>query len=359
MKKKCVCLYSGGLDSRLVIKLMVKMGLEVIAFHGLHSFESRRLLPQMRAEVEKDCLELGASHVIFRDLTTGIMNLVKDNKYGLGKNLNPCTDCRINTVKTGLEVMREIGADFICSGEVVGQRPKSQQRHSMNCVLNHLKEYGGEGLLLRPLCAQLLEETIPEKEGWVNREELYGISGRSRYDQMGLADELGVKDYPAPAGGCLLTDIGYSARLSELMEYKDEITENDLDMLKFGRHYRAKNGAKLISSRSGDEGDIIEALALEGDTFYITDPKPGAFILVRGGVDDEVERIAGGLAGYYSKYRDTGKAPILKYFGGQTMDKGVAIGEFSIVDPADISDLVLGREKYQASKKTRNDYGGR
>lgn len=357
MKKKCVCLYSGGLDSRLIIKLMANMGVEVIAFHGVHAFESRELLANMSAKVIQDCRALGASEIIIRDQTQEIMKLVTENKFGLGKNLNPCTDCRINTVRNGFEVMREVGADFICSGEVLGQRPKSQQRHTMNCVVNSMKKYAGEGLLLRPLCAKLLDETIPEKEGWVDREKLYDFSGRSRYNQMALAEELGIKDFPSPAGGCLLTDIGYSARLYDLMKFDSSPSTNEVELLKFGRHYRAKNGAKIISSRNGDEGDILETLAGTGDAFYITDPKPGAFIMVRGEVDDEVKRVAVGLAGYYSKYRETGKAPILKYYGNQNMEDGTHIGEHAIVDPADISELIVDREEYLASRKTRNDYG--
>lgn len=354
MPRKCLCLYSGGLDSRLVIKLMVKLGFEVVAFHGLHAFESRMLLPQMEEEVRRDCLALGASEVVFKDLTMDIFRLIRDNKYGLGKNLNPCTDCRINTVSTGFEVMKDVGAEFLCSGEVIGQRPKSQQRHSMNCILNRLAEIGGEGLLLRPLSAQLLEPTIPEKNGWVDRELLYDFSGRSRYDQMALAEELGVIDYPAPAGGCLLTDIGFSARLAELSDYCDHIDNNEIDMLKFGRHYRAANGAKIISSRNGEEGDIIESLANANDTFYITAGHPGAFILVRGEVDSETERVAAGLSVYYSKFRTDGKAAVIKYNRQVKMEDAAIISDVAVVAPEDIPGLIIGREKYLEKKKERD-----
>ncbi len=357
MVKKCVCLYSGGLDSRLIIKLMKSMGLEVIAYHGMHAFESRELLANMQVKVEHECGLLGAERVVIRDQTQEIMRLVANNKYGLGKNLNPCTDCRINTVRNGFEVMREVGADFICSGEVVGQRPKSQQRHTMNCVLNHAREFGGDGLLLRPLCARILEETIPEREGWVDRDKLYDFSGRSRHNQLELAAELGLEDFPSPAGGCLLTDIGYSSRLYELMEYNPHPDNNNIELLKFGRHYRAANGAKLVSSRNGDEGDILEQLGMPGDTFYATSPRPGACIMVRGEVDGEVERIASGLAGYYSKYRETAAAPVVKYGYGQSVVDGVPLGDCPIVNPESMSGFILGRDKYMASRKSRN-YSG-
>lgn len=354
MRRKCVCLYSGGLDSRLIIKLMVNMGIEVVAFHGVHVFENRELLSEMCAQVEHDCKELGASEVVIRDQSQDIMRLVSDNRFGLGKNLNPCTDCRINTVRNGFEVMREVGADFLCSGEVIGQRPKSQQRHTMNAVVNSMKDYEGQGLLLRPLCAKLFDETVPEKEGWVDREKLYDFSGRSRHNQLMLAEELGIEDFPTPAGGCLLTDIGYSSRLFDLMKFDKCPNNNNLELLKFGRHYRAENGAKIISSRNSEEGDIIESLALQGDTFYITDPKPGAFIMVRGEVDAEVERIAAGLAGHYSKHRENGVAPVLRYYGGQLMEEGEHIGEREVVAPESISGIIVEREEYLASKKSKN-----
>ncbi len=354
-----MCLYSGGLDSRLIIRLMVNMGIEVVAFHGVHAFESRELLVHMAAEVERDCRALGASEVVMRDQTQEILRLIGINKYGLGKNLNPCTDCRINTVLNGYEVMRQVGADFVCSGEVLGQRPKSQQRHTMNAVLNSMKRYGGGGLLLRPLCAKLLDETIPEMRGWVDREQLFDFSGRSRHEQMWLAEELGIGDYPSPAGGCLLTDIGYASRLHELLQYEKVPDTNNLELLKFGRHYRAANGTKLVSSRNGEEGDILEGLARSGDTFYIADPRPGAFILVRGEIDAEVERLAAGIAGYYSKYREFGAAPILKYLPGQTVQEGTSLGERPVVDPETITELILDRQEYLKNRKWRNDYSRR
>ena len=359
MNKKCVCLYSGGLDSRLIIRLMTQMNLEVVAYHGVHSFESRELLENMGAKVEADCLKLGASEVVIRDQTQDILRLIRDNKYGLGKNLNPCTDCRINTVRNGFEVMQEVGADFVCSGEVIGQRPKSQQRHTMNCVLNQAKAFGGEGLLLRPLSAKLLEETVPEQKGWVDRQKLYDFSGRSRHNQMALAEELEIGEYPAPAGGCLLTDIGYSARLYELLKHQELPDNNNLELLKFGRHYRALSGAKIVSARNGEEGDIIESLAREEDRLYISDPLPGALILVRGGYDKEAERIACGLAGYYSKYREEGSARVLSYSGHQTQEEAKVMGICSVVTLDDITGITVGSEEYKASKRHRNDYGRR
>ena len=359
MKKKCVCLYSGGLDSRLILRLMLRLNTRVVAYHGVHSFESRELLQNMGAKVEEECRSLGAEEVVIRDQTQEILRLLSDNKYGLGKNLNPCTDCRINTVRNGFEVMREVGADFVCSGEVVGQRPKSQQRHTMNCVANQAKAFGGDGLLLRPLSAKLLEETVPEREGWVDREKLYDFSGRSRHNQMLLAEELGIGEYPAPAGGCLLTDIGYSARLYELLKYESLPDNNNLELLKFGRHYRTASGAKIVSARNGDEGDIIESLAREGDTLYISDPLPGALILLRGKVTEEAERIACGLAAYYSKYRGEGGAQILKYAALQSQSEAMPMGRCVVVEPEIIADIIVGNEAYLAGKKQRNDYGRR
>ena len=340
--RKCVCLYSGGLDSRLVIALMSSLpGIEVVAYHGLHCFEGKDDFTAIRERVGRDCRKLGAKDVVFRDMTPQIAGLLRENRYGFGKNLNPCLDCRINTVSNGFSVMREIGADFICTGEVLGQRPKSQQRDGMNAVQKAAERLGCAGLLLRPLCAKLMEPTIPETEGWVSRESLYSFSGRSRQQQFQLADKLGVDEFPAPAGGCLLTDVGYCRRLQDLREIKKDLKNNDFDLLKFGRHYRLPDGAKIVVARDAQEGDKLDELAQEGDVLYITAGQPGALVLLRGQPSAEAENAACALAKHYSKFRaepavdieksypqgSAGTAQVLPNFSGATpeeiLEKGV------------------------------------
>lgn len=322
--RKCICLYSGGLDSRLVIALMARQPeIEVIAYHGLHCFEGRETFAEVQERVTKECLELGAAKVVFRDMTAQITELLFHNRYGYGKNLNPCLDCRINTVSNGFAVMKQEGADFVCSGEVLGQRPKSQQRDGMQAVINRAERSGYAGLLLRPLCAKLMEPTVPETQGWVERERLYDFSGRSRNPQFVLAQELGVVDYPAPAGGCLLTDENFCRRLQDLLEERKSaaaIGNADLDLLKFGRHYRAAGGYKVITARNAEEGDRLDELACPGDRLCITAEKPGALVLLRPPYDaasgavqpgqEEALRIACGLAVYNSKFREAGNAGV-------------------------------------------------
>lgn len=322
--RTCICLYSGGLDSRLVIALMARQPeLNVVAYHGLHCFEGKETFTQIRERVTTECLALGATKVVFRDMTPQITSLLFNNRYGFGKNLNPCLDCRINTVSNGFVVMGEEKADFVCTGEVVGQRPKSQQRDGMRAVEIRAEKSGYGGLLVRPLCAKLMEPTIPEKEGWIQRDALYDLSGRSRNAQFELAGELGVKDYPAPAGGCLLTDENFCRRLADLMQERksaERIANTDLDLLKFGRHYRTANGSKIVVARNSEEGDRLNELALPNDKLYITAGQPGALTLLRLPLPEaeaattEIpaaeERLACGLAAFNSKFRATGKAAI-------------------------------------------------
>lgn len=337
MKRKCVCLYSGGLDSRLIIKIMVNMGIEVVAFHGLHCFEGKESYKQIKLRVEREVKDLGASEVVFRDMTPNIVKLLHKNKYGFGKNLNPCTDCRINTVNTGIAVMREVGADFICSGEVIGQRPKSQQRHTMNAVLNNVEDREAVELLLRPLCAKLFEPTIPEKEGWVDREKLYDWSGRSRTPQFKLAEELQIGDFPDPAGGCLLTDKGFCIKMQDLIDNKENISNDDIELLKVGRHLRTPAGIKIVSARNSEEGDALEESLRDCDTAFITDPLPGAYIVVVDRIDPEAERIAAGLAVHYSKYRTDSSATVLKISKAET----TTLEKIPAVDPQSIKEMHL------------------
>lgn len=332
--RTCVCLYSGGLDSRLVIALMARQpGIEVIAYHGLHCFEGKSTFAETEGRVRAECLALGAKKVVFRDMTAQIAALLFENHYGYGKNLNPCLDCRINTVSNGFAVMQAEGADFVCSGEVLGQRPKSQQRDGMNAVQKRVERSGFSGLLLRPLCAKLMEPTIPESEGWVDRAKLYDFSGRSRNPQFDLARELGVTDYPAPAGGCLLTDENFCRRLQDLMDERKRaaaIGNNDLDLLKFGRHYRLPGGGKIVVARNADEGDKLDELKLPGDGLYVTAGQPGALVLARplrdadgapAMIDPQLQRLACGLAVYNSKFRAAAEAPIEAGRPGEPMQR--------------------------------------
>ncbi len=189
------------------------------------------------------------------------IEIVKKPKNGYGKNMNPCIDCKIFIMKKAQDFMEKIGASFLVSGEVLGQRPMSQRKKVMELIE---KEAGVEGFLLRPLSAKLLTSTIPEEKGWIKRDNLYAFEGRSRKPQIRKAKELGITEYPSPAGGCYLTDLDFSIRLSDAFEHnEDSIPE--LQLLHFGRHFRLKSGAKLIVGRNEKENQIIESLADDKD----------------------------------------------------------------------------------------------
>jgi tRNA U34 2-thiouridine synthase MnmA/TrmU len=201
---------------------------------------------------------------------------------GYGKAMNPCMDCHTLMFKLAGEIMKKKGFDFLFSGEVLGQRPMSQTRPSLRYVEKHS---GFDGYILRPLSARRLPETIPERQGLVNREQLLDLVGRSRKRQMKLAKNFGIKEYPTPAGGCLLTDKGFSRRLKDFFDHQTTWTENELCLLKFGRHLRVNENTKIIIGRTQDDNqNILTYYDPNADTILKVIDYPGPITLVpRGG----------------------------------------------------------------------------
>ncbi len=189
------------------------------------------------------------------------IEMIKNPKHGYGRNMNPCIDCRIFMFRIAKKYMKDIGAKFIFTGEVLGQRPMSQHRKAMKIIE---QESGLDNLVLRPLSAKLLDPTIPEIEHWIDREKLLSIQGRRRLSQIELANKLGIKDYPCPAGGCRLTDPGFAKKLREAFEY-DEDTIKDINLLRYGRHFRLESGAKVIVGRNEKENKILKGFQGEND----------------------------------------------------------------------------------------------
>ncbi len=342
MSPKCIALFSGGLDSTLALAVIARQDVEVIAFHATHVFNPRTDQDEGRQMLAARAMSLGAREIIFREASSGMINLTKAPAHGYGKNLNACLDCRMLTIGMGGKVMDETGADFIISGEVVGQRPMSQRRDAMSILDRHLENTGLAGKLLRPLCARQLEPTIPETSGMVDREKLYGFSGRSRKPQMALAAELGISDYPTPAGGCLLTDAGFCMRLKDLMDNQPGWNEQDARLLRVGRHFRLTLRTKIIASRRDVENDALEKLAASTDTLFITRDRPGAIVMIRGEAGDEARRIAAGLAVYYSKFRNAGKAGVSCWQPGSGYDERRNLGVQPVIDPADLGEMYIG-----------------
>ncbi len=266
-KRKAVALYSGGLDSTLAIKLIQAQGIEVIALHFYTGFcitETKR----RRGEKKPDgthymnpALKYAAKYgfpLEIIDISEGYFDIIQNPKYGYGSNINPCIDCRAFMYKHAKKYMEEIGADFIISGEVLNQRPMSQHLKAMQIIE---REAGVEGLVVKPLSAKLLPPTIPEIKGWIDREKLEGISGRSRKRQMELAKKFGIDEYEQPAGGCCyLTDENFARKYKEVIATENTISRDELYLLTIGRHFRLPSKTKVIITRNEGEGNFIRGI---------------------------------------------------------------------------------------------------
>jgi tRNA U34 2-thiouridine synthase MnmA/TrmU len=222
------------------------------------------------------------------------LELVRNPKHGYGKGINPCIDCRILKIKKAGEYMRKIGASFLFTGEVLGQRPMSQHKQAIAIID---RDSGFKGYTLRPLSAGHFEPTVPELEGWVIREKLLGISGRSRKPQMALAAEKDIRDYPCPAGGCLLTDKHFSERMRDYLKFINQPSIRDIPLLRVGRHFRLSNGDKLIVARNEQECKSLKNLFREKDHLLTPVDFPGPVLILQGrSVKAAVEKML-----YYTK----------------------------------------------------------
>ncbi len=245
-KARGLGLCSGGLDSMLAGLVLRAQGIEVewVAFET----------PFFSSAKARKASRLTGIPLNLMPIFQEYMTMLRNPPAGYGKQMNPCMDCHTLMFRLAGEIMREKGFDFLFSGEVLGQRPMSQTKPSLRYVEKHS---GLGGYIIRPLSAKLLPETIPERQGLVDRERLLDIHGRGRKDQIALARNFGITDYPAPAGGCLLTDKGFSVRLKDLFEHQPEATENEIQLLKFGRHFRLNPQAKLIVGRTETDNENI------------------------------------------------------------------------------------------------------
>jgi tRNA-specific 2-thiouridylase len=250
-KPKALVLLSGGLDSMLAAKIISGQGVEVEAVNFVTPFSTSN-----EQSVKKLGEELGIRvHRVF--LGQDFLDIVADPRHGYGSKMNPCIDCRIHTFRKAKELAERIGADFLVTGEVLGERPFSQRKEAMLLIE---REAGLEGKILRPLSAKLMPESEPEKKGWVDREKLLAIKGRRRLQQIELARKLGMRDYPTPSGGCLLTDPQFATRLREHLEHEGKLTMDDVALLRLGRHFRV-NSAKVIVGRNKEENEKLLEIA--------------------------------------------------------------------------------------------------
>jgi len=261
-KAKAVALLSGGLDSTLAVLVLLRQGIDVTAITFLTHFgcditDSSSCSRDPMPAAKRFGFKVKLSH-----LADKFIEIVKNPAFGHGKNMNPCIDCRILMLREAKVFMDLIGADFLVTGEVLGQRPMSQRRECFPLVD---REAGVEGLVLRPLSARLLPPTQAELKGLVDREALYDFKGRTRKPQMALATAFGLTDYPSPAGGCLLTEPAYAFRLRDLLRYNPSPELKELHLLRVGRHFRTSPECKIIVGRNEGENAKILGLATPGD----------------------------------------------------------------------------------------------
>lgn len=291
-------LLSGGLDSTLATKLMLEQGIEVHLLNFITPFCTctRKGCQHQAKKVA------GKWNVPLRVVTVGeeYVELVRNPAHGYGKNMNPCIDCRIFFLKRAKDYMEKIGASFVFTGEVLGQRPMSQRRDSMRTIE---RESGLEGRILRPLSAKLMPCTLPEEEGLVDREKLLSMRGRSRKPQMALAEEIGISDYPCPAGGCRLTEPNFSRRLREAFEH-EEHSVRDIHLLRYGRHFRLPGGNKLIVGRDQEENSLLSSLAEEGDVLMEVIGFGSPLAVLRRGKGSKQVELAAALCARYSDGKD-------------------------------------------------------
>jgi tRNA U34 2-thiouridine synthase MnmA/TrmU len=307
-KRKAVALISGGLDSLLAARVVQEQGVHV---EGINFFTGFCVEGHTHAIRKKDrnkpkrnnalwvAEQLGMKlHIV--DIIEEYKEVLFNPKHGYGANMNPCLDCKIFMVQKAHEWIKENGFDFIITGEVMGQRPMSQRKDTMPVIA---RDSGADDLLLRPLCAKNLPETLPEREGWVKREELYGFSGRTRKPQMALAKEFGFEDYAQPAGGCcFLTDEQYSRKLADLWQSRGEKSYemDDIMLLKVGRHIRPSPDFKMIVSREEGEGKFMQGYRNQYVSIRTTS-HPGPLALIDGAASEPDLELAARILARYSK----------------------------------------------------------
>ena len=261
-KAKAVALLSGGLDSNLAVRMMLDQGVEIEAVAIKTPFCDFDCGKGCGHRVKEVASELGV-HLKTVHYGEEYLKMLKHPKYGYGSGMNPCIDCRAMMYRTAKEYMEKIGADFVVTGEVLFQRPMSQNKRALHIIE---EEAEMKDKVLRPLSAKHLTPTEAEKDGLVEREKLCNIKGRSRKEQIVLAKYFDINDPPNAAGGCLLTDPAFSKRIRDVMEHTKNIPSiNDVELLKIGRHFRLSMEAKLVVGRDENENDMIDAMVMDGD----------------------------------------------------------------------------------------------
>ena len=331
---KAIALLSGGLDSTLAAKLVLEQGIELEALNFLTVFCTCTNRGETCLASQKAVDALGIPLKVF-NVSEEYLDVVKHPKHGYGSNMNPCIDCRIFMMKKTKAHMEQTGASFIITGEVMGQRPMSQRKETMRLIE---KEAELEGFILRPLSAKFLPASIPEKEGWVDREKLLDIQGRSRKPQMKLAEHYGIRDYPCAAGGCLLTDPGFAQRMRDLNRYHPDFLLNDVHLLKMGRHFRLSPHLKLVVGRNEEENQKIQTFSQEGDFLLKVSRYPGPLSLLRGEAKEEEIEKAAAITARYGKAKDLEKIEVIYEKVNEESHRSISV---SSIPDEEIANLMI------------------
>lgn len=288
-----IVLISGGLDSLLAARVLIEQNIEIIGLYFVLPFVEPDADPTLLPPVQ--IANINNIDVQVERCGSDYIEIIRNPEHGYGKHANPCIDCHIYFIRKAADLMKEMGADFVATGEVVGQRPMSQMRHTMNRIE---KRAGLAGRLLRPLSAKLLKPTIPEQEGIVNRELLHGISGRGRKIQLMLAEKYNITGYISPSGGCLFTDTYISKRVKDLIGGQGSVEPVDFFLLTVGRHFRLHASAKIIVSRNETENRMLEKYRHASDYFFLPAFK-GPAVYVRGEIsENDMEKVCGIMLRY-------------------------------------------------------------
>lgn len=293
MSHRAIALLSGGLDSTLAVRLILDQGLKVEALNFVTPFCTCNR--QGRCEARAVAEQLGIA-IQTIPVIEPLFEAIKSPKHGYGSGMNPCLDCRILMFTRARERLQEIGADFVFTGEVLGQRPMSQHLRAMRLID---AESGLTDRVLRPLSAKLLPPTYPERAGIVRREKLLAIHGRSRKEQISLAGRYHLTDYPCPAGGCRLTDPGFSRRMRDLATHTPDFDLNDVNLLRIGRHFRLSPACKVVVGRDEEENRTLRMLARSGDALLEVPGVGSPLTLLRGeALSNDLETAAAITARY-------------------------------------------------------------
>jgi len=325
--KTAVALISGGLDSVLAAKVVMEQGFEVIGLYFTSAF-SKSYGQEQTTHAARVSKAIGMDLRVV-DMGQDYIDLVRRPVHGYGKHMNPCIDCKIFMLRRARTVMQELDAPFVITGEVLGQRPMSQRRDTLNVIE---RDADMKGRILRPLSATLLPATRAEQDGIIQRGKLLSISGRSRTVQLQLAERYGITGFSTPAGGCLLTDQHFSEKLRDLFADMQTVTPHDVRLLTVGRHFRMESGIKIIIGRDNRENEVLISLAPHGYHLFTPQGFPGPVALLNGTPTQDIKQTVGRLIITYSKHVP-GRIYHIRY-GNEVFDPG---------EPLPISDTRLRR----------------